>query len=209
MRARSSGLITSLFGVLILLGCGPVAAQTPPLNGGAVINVSARALKLLDDFKVNPGGPLLRNQNGGGALAAEIRDLLLADKGQLSNILALVPQSTAEQQEALGSGLGFARLLYAREAEFASEIQTRVVALDNRNVLTGFAAFGGGGVAALFGAGAAPGVAPLVLGPVGSIASAPASSSQGRGGSGAGAGDGDGGAGGSSRLGLQSSSVSN
>lgn len=209
ISARTSDLLACALGLLICFGSGNAGAQAPPANGGVLVNVSTRALKLLEDFKLNPAGPFSRNPTGGGALAAELRDILVADKGQLSNILALVPQATAAQQEALGSGLGLARLLYVRDAEFASDVQTRVVALDNRNVLTGFSIFGGGSVAALFGGTIPPAAAPLVLGPVGSIASAPAANSNGRGGAGgAGGSEGDGAGGGSPRSSLQTNSTS-
>lgn len=176
-----------LFPVLVLSSAfaadNTFAQVQAPTSNAPLINVNPRAQRLLEDFKINPAGPISRNPNGGGALAAEVRDLLVADKTQLGTILSLVPQGTAAQQEALGSGLGLARLLYIRDAEFTSEIQTRVVELDNRNVLTGYSIFGGGGVAAL--AGAVPAAAPaLVLGPVGSVASAPAANSTGRGGAG-------------------------
>jgi hypothetical protein len=156
------------------------AQATALVNSSALISVSPRAARALDEFKVNPGGLMARNPDGGGALAAEIRDILLADKAQLAAILSIVPQGTAAQQEALGSGLGLARLLYIRDPEFTSEIQKRVVELDNRNVLTGFSIFGGGGVAAL--TGSVPPAAPApVLGPVGPVASAPAANSSGSG----------------------------
>ena len=208
ISVRTSDLLACALGLLICFGSGNAGAQAPPANGGVLINVSPRALKFLEDFKLNPAGPISRNPTGGGALAAEIRDILVADKGQLSNILALVPQGTRAQQEALGSGLGLARLLYVRDAEFASDIQTRVVALNNPNVLTGFSVFGGGGVAALFSGSIPPAAAPLALGPVGSIASAPGANSNGRGGGGAGGDEGGGAGGGSPISSLQANSTS-
>jgi hypothetical protein len=193
------GRLVSTAAVLAVPVFDVALAQTSTASTNALINASPRALQLLDEFKLNPAGPISRNPNGGGALAAEIRDILVADKTQLGAILAIVPQGTAAQQEALGSGLGLARLLYIRDAEFTSEIQTRVVELDNKNVLTGFSIFGGGGVAALFG-NAPPAAPALVLGPVGPVASAPAANSQGRGGGGGGSGgDGGGGIGGGVR----------
>ena len=207
---RTSDLLACALGLLICFGSGNAGAQAPPANGDVLINVSPRALKLLEDFKLNPAGLIVeRNPPVGGALAFDIRDILVADKGQLSNILALVPQATAAQQEVLGSGLGLARLLYLRDPEFASDIQTRVVALNNLNVLRGFSIFGGGGVAALFGGSIPPAAVPLVLGPVGSIASAPAANSNGRGVAGGAGGDEGGSAGiGSPRSLLQANSTS-
>jgi hypothetical protein len=209
ISVRTSDLLACALGMLICFGSGNAGAQAPPANGGVLINVSPRALKLLEDFKLNPAGLISRNPPVGGALAFDIRDILVADKGQLSNILALVPQATAAQQEVLGTGLGLARLLYVRDPEFASDIQTQIVALNNLNVLRGFSIFGGGGVAALFGGSIPPAAAPLVLGPVGSIASAPAANSNGRGGAGGAGGDEGGSAGiGSSRSLLQATSTS-
>ncbi|PTM41728.1 hypothetical protein [Bosea sp. 124] len=183
---RFFGAKSALFAITLLflgLAMDKALAQAPASNaGGALISVNQRAQHLLEEFKINPAGPISRNPNGGGALAAEIRDVLLADKTQLSGILSLVPLGTAAQQEALGSGLGLARLLYIRDAEFTSEVQTRVVELDNRNVLAGYSVFGGGGLAALSG-GVPPAAPALVLGPVGPVASAPAANSAGRGGS--------------------------
>lgn len=195
---RRAFVVLAAFGFAVLVE--PTIASAQALGtGGVLVNVSQRAQRLLEDFQVNPAGPISRNPNGGGALAAEIRDVLVADKNQLSRILSLVPQATAAQQEALGSGIGLARLLYIRDAAFTSEVQTRVVELDNRNVLAGYSIFGGGGVAALFG-GAPPAAAPLVLGPVGSVASAPAANSQGRGGAGGSTSDSEGGGSGTASI---------
>lgn len=191
--------------VLVVSAFEIAVAQSSAGAANALISASPRAVQLLDQFRLNSAGPISRNPDGGGALAAEIRDILVADKTQLSAILAIVPQGTAAQQEALGSGLGLARLLYIRDAEFASEIQTRVVELDNRNVLVGFSVFGGGGVAALS-ASVPPAAPAVVLGPVGPVASAPAANSQGRAGGGGGSG-GDVGSGGGGGAGLSSRAV--
>ncbi len=195
---------------LALLSISGVAvAQQNTGSFGAPSTLSPRIEKLLSDFKASPELILEQNPNGGGALAAAIRDIMVADKGQLDAILQLVSKATAAQQEAIGSGLGLARLLYVRDPDTSNLIQSRVVELANRNLLAGFVVFGGGGVAAIGTGGVIPGAPVTTSGPVGNIGDSPGGSgSQGRGGGGGGGESGGGGSGLSARNAASGSSVS-
>lgn len=203
------------------VGVASLGAQTPPasqeavppattrtggsitMSGtrGPIISPGPRAFRALEMFVANSTGLLERFPEGGGALAAQVRDILLADKGQFDAVMALIPLATAAQQQSIGSGLGLTRLLYSFDAEFASLMQTRVVELNNRELLTGFAAFGGNPLGALGGGGggnfSGP---PAFVGPVGPVATGPANYAQGSGGTGGSGGEAPAAGGGVSRL---------
>jgi hypothetical protein len=109
----------------------------------------------LSAFLADPGAFLGANPNGGGKLVSTIRDLLLSNQGAmaaackaanrptqpnciLSAIIALLSGASAEQQSAIGSGLGQAAQALAGTT-FASEIQTALAASGSDVAIASFA----------------------------------------------------------------------
>jgi hypothetical protein len=210
MRLANSFLVAASFWVLAGAGSSIAQQPVPQPNtqqtaavGPLSQPLSPRIEKLLTEFRLTPQVILDRNPDGGGALTAMVRDILVGDKTLLEAILALIPKATAAQQEAIGSGLGLVRVLYVRDPDFATAIQTRVVELANKNVLSGYSLFGGAGVAAIGGTTSTAPAQNVVSGPVGTVANgAPASNSQGKAGSSS-----DGGSTGASPSGISARST--
>ena len=125
---------------------GASMAQTQPLTPQQV-----------SQFVTNPSAALAANPNGGGRLVSYVRDLLLSDKTTLQAIIALLATANADQQSAIGSGLGqAAQALAATDPDFANQIQRLLAASGSNlaiasyqattgNVQTGAAGGGGAG----------------------------------------------------------------
>jgi hypothetical protein len=108
---------------LLAFQTGSSVAQTPPLTAQQV-----------SQFKTDPSSALAANPSGGGRLVSFIRDLLLSDKTTLQSIVALLTTANADQQSAIGSGLGqAAQALASTDPSFASEIQ-RLLAESGSNL---------------------------------------------------------------------------
>jgi hypothetical protein len=116
-------------------------------------------------FVANPSAALAANPNGGGRLVSYIRDLLLScsamspscDQTALQAITALLATANADQQSAIGSGLGqAAQALASTNPALANQIQTALANSGSQlalasyqattgNVQTGANGGGGGG----------------------------------------------------------------
>jgi hypothetical protein len=137
---------------------GASMAQTAPLTTQQV-----------SQFMADPSAALAANPNGGGRLVSFIRDLLLSDKTTLQTIIALLGTANADQQSAIGSGLGqAAQALASTDPNFASEIQRLLAESGSNlaiasyqattgNVQTGAAGGGGAGGGGPTGGGAPTG----------------------------------------------------
>lgn len=118
---------------------------------------SAATQQQLSAFLADPGAILGANPNGGGKLVSTIRDLLLSDQGAmaaactaanrptqpnciLSAIIALLSGASAEQQSAIGAGLGqAAQALIGTNPTFANQIQTALAASGSDVAIASFA----------------------------------------------------------------------
>jgi hypothetical protein len=102
---------------------GLSAAQSPPLTPQQVAQ-----------FMANPSAALAANPDGGGRLVSYIRDLLLSDQTTLQAIIALLTNASADQQSAIGSGLGqAAQALASTNPDLANQIQ-RLLAQSGSNL---------------------------------------------------------------------------
>jgi hypothetical protein len=116
-------LLTLAVAGFLVLHPGASMAQNAPLTPQQV-----------SQFMANPSAALAANPNGGGRLVSYIRDLLLSDKTTLQTIIALLGTANADQQSAIGSGLGqAAQALASTDPNFASEIQ-RLLAESGSNL---------------------------------------------------------------------------
>jgi hypothetical protein len=108
---------------LLMFHPGSSMAQTSPLTPQQV-----------SQFMATPSSALAANPNGGGRLVSFVRDLLLSDKATLQSIIALLATANADQQSAIGSGLGqAAQALASTDPNFANEIQ-RLLAESGSNL---------------------------------------------------------------------------
>ena len=128
---------------LMVFHPGASMAQTPPLTPQQVAA-----------FMANPSAVLAANPNGGGRLVSFIRDLLLSstNTSTLQTIIALLATANADQQSAIGSGLGqAAQALASTNPDFANDIQLALakagsqLALASYQATTGNVQTGAGG----------------------------------------------------------------
>jgi hypothetical protein len=159
-------------------------------------------------FLADPGAILRANPNGGGKLVSTVRDLLMSDQGAmgrackaankptepnciLSALIALLSGASAEQQSAIGSGMGqAAQTLTSTNPIFANQIQTALaasgsdVAIASFATTTGNVAIGANGGGGGGGGGPVSGGAPIGGGGGGGGNGGQGSNSGGSGGSG-------------------------
>ncbi len=114
------------------------------INPGAAPAIAAPLTQQqVSAFLAHPSALLAANPDGGPTLVSSIRDLMLTDPATtakvcpasaksnciLSAIIALLAEANANQQTAIGSGLGQAALALARsDPVLANEIQTALAA---------------------------------------------------------------------------------
>lgn len=128
---------------LLVFHPGVSMAQTSPLSQQQV-----------SQFLSNPSAVLAANPNGGGRLVSFIRDLLLSstNTSTLQAIIALLATANADQQSAIGSGLGqAAQALASTNPDFTNQIQAALarsgsqLALASYQATTGDVQVGAGG----------------------------------------------------------------
>ena len=91
-------------------------------------------------FLANPAQALASNPNGGGALISLIRDAAIADPTALPAIIALLNSASAQQQSAIGAGLGQAAMIVGKtDQAYASQIQQAVAASGAESAIGAFA----------------------------------------------------------------------
>lgn len=123
-------------------------------------------------FIANPTQALQDYPSGGPQLISLIRDVALAHPEALQTIVGLLANATADQQTAIGSGLGQAAQMSLRTNQaYANQIQQALIASGFQNAITAFAGVtgnvniastgpggggGGGGVGGSTGANGSP-----------------------------------------------------
>jgi hypothetical protein len=114
-------------------------------------------------FLASPAQLLSQFPDGGPRMISQIRDLAASDPATLAAIIALLPNATKAQQEAIGTGLAqAARMCVRTDQAYAIQIQNALQASDNRNAIIAYTAAAGdvqiGGIAAGGGGGGTGGV---------------------------------------------------
>jgi hypothetical protein len=142
----SRPLLSLALAGFLVFHSGASMAQNAPLTPQQV-----------SQFVANPASALAANPNGGGRLVSYVRDLLLSDRTTLQAIIALLATANADQQSAIGSGLGqAAQALASTDPDLANQIQRLLAASGSNlaiasyqattgNVQTGAAGGGGAG----------------------------------------------------------------
>ena len=77
----------------------------------------------VDQFIANPAQALQNFPNGGAQLISLIRDVAVAHPEALNAIIALLKNASADQQSAIGSGLGQAAQIVVRDQSGLSPIK--------------------------------------------------------------------------------------
>jgi hypothetical protein len=90
-------------------------------------------------FSANPGQVLQQNPNGGPELAAQIRDLAVADPVLLDKIMGLLETANKSQKSAIGSGLSqAAKIVVATNQAYATQIQEAIAKTKDEDVVFAF-----------------------------------------------------------------------
>lgn len=104
----------------------------------------ARAQSPVDQFIANPAQALQNYPNGGAQLISLIRDVAVGHPEALNAIIALLANANANQQSAIGSGLGqAAQIVVSTNPDYANQIQQAVAAAGSENASTAFASVTG------------------------------------------------------------------
>jgi hypothetical protein len=90
-------------------------------------------------FSANPGQVLLQYPDGGPELAAQIRDLAVADPVLLDKIMGLLETANKSQKSAIGSGLSQAAKIVVRTNQaYATQIQEAIAKTKDEDVVFAF-----------------------------------------------------------------------
>lgn len=100
--------------------------------------------KAINQFLADPGKALQQYPKGGAQLISLIRDVAVGHPEALNSIIALLKDANADQQSAIGSGLGqAAQLVLRNNPNYANQIQQAVAAAGSDNASTAFASVTG------------------------------------------------------------------
>ena len=113
------------------------------------------ANQAINQFLANPAQVLQQYPNGGAQLISLIRDVAVSHPEALQTITGLLPGASADQQSAIGSGLGQAAQIVVRTNQaYANQIQQAIAGSTSEDAKVAFAgvtgntsigAAGGGG----------------------------------------------------------------
>ncbi len=106
----------------------------------ATLGTGSAQAATVDEFLANPAQVLAQYPNGGADLISLIRDVATSHPEALAAITNLIAGGNADQQLAIGSGLGqAAAAVAATDPAYATQIQTAVAASGSSNVQTAYA----------------------------------------------------------------------
>lgn len=157
----------------------PFLACGMPLSSFAACTNDPGAVQNAANFISNPSS-LLNGPNGprsNAEISADVRDFVAANPPALAAVIALLknksllssdPQKAADQQKAIGTGLGLAAGICIRpDPTFAAEIQTQLAGTDSPDAKTAYAAVTGNQLIGSVGGGAGGGAGGASSGSVG------------------------------------------
>jgi hypothetical protein len=133
------------------LATGVVAAVVM-FASAAVAQTSTN--QVISQFLANPAQVLQQYPNGGAQLISLIRDVAVAHPEALQTITGLLSGAAADQQLAIGSGLGQAAQIVVRTNQaYANQIQQAIAASTSEDAKTAFAGVTGNTTIAATGGG--------------------------------------------------------
>jgi hypothetical protein len=157
MRERLAGFRSRL-AAAVIVGVGAVAfanaAQAESCCGGGQPPLSAQAVT---DFEHADKKTYLQDHPNltGGALTAEVRDLLLSDSGTLDSVMELEQNADGGLKASIAAGLAQAARLWLRgDPTFAQLIQQRVADTKDNSFIVAYSNAAGNQPIGAVGAGA-------------------------------------------------------
>jgi hypothetical protein len=167
---------------LIILGFGAICASSFA-QAACYSPRETLPSQTIDQFTSDPASLLTQFPNGGAQMIARVRDLAASNPATLNALISLLATATADQQKAIGTGLGQAALVCVKtDQPYATQIQQAVTASGNGDAIgaltailgdqpigaagVGGGGLGGGGVGSItpFNGGGGGGGAPTIFG---------------------------------------------
>jgi hypothetical protein len=133
-QRQQTRVFASALAMILTLSGG--AAQAACYGAGQLLPT-----QVVSRFLNDPAKLLSQFPNGGPQMISLIRDLVASEPGSLPLIAELNDKANIEQVQAIGTGLGQAALVCARNAQaFSDEIQRVTIAASNKPMIQAFGA---------------------------------------------------------------------